>query len=121
MELEIKELAPIEWDKTRKVVHIYKRVKTADLTAKRVSDLFINLGFDKIPVVTHLKGFYLLTFYPKPPVLISEEDGRMYTTEGMWDLKEAQHQASLIMRVLAEFGLVEEHRRVVHKRKTYAT
>jgi len=117
--LSIVEIMPIEYDKRRKVVHTYSKICTQDMTAQRLRDLYINLGFKNAPVVTHLGEAFLITFFPKPPIIISKSDGRMYTfVGGKWDLKEAQHQASLVMRVLVEFDLVGNHkRRSVRRRK----
>ena len=117
MDLNLLEIRPVEYDKGRKVIHKYSKVKTSDLTAKRVRDLYINLGFKIVPVVTSLKEAFLITFFPKPPILISKEDGRLYTFKGNWDIKEAQHQASLVMRVLAEYSLVEDHKRISLRRR----
>jgi len=117
--LNVIEVMPIEYDKGRKVVHTYSKIRTQDLTAKRLRDLYINLGFKKAPVITHLGEAFLITFFPKPPILISKNDGRLYTfAMGKWDLKEVQHQASLVMRVLAEFSLVTNHKRRSVRRRT---
>lgn len=115
--LNVFEIRPVEYNKGRRVVHIYKRIKTKDLTVTRLRDLYINLGFKTAPVITPLKEFFLITFYPKPPILISTQDGRLYSFLGKWDLKEAQHQASLVMRVLGEYDLVEEHKRKTVRRR----
>ena len=109
--LEIFEIEPIEWDRGRKVIHIYKRVKVQELSAQKIRDLYVNLAFKTLPTVTDLKDCFLITYYPKPPIMISKTNGRLYSSMGSWDLKEGQHQASLVMRVLSEFDLVEEHTR----------
>ncbi len=115
--LDILEIMPIEFQGKKKVIHIYKKVKIKELTASRIIDLYINLGFKKLPSVFSIQNFYMIIFFPKPPILISKRDGRLYSFRGKWDLKEAQHQASLIMRVLSEFNYVEKHQRKSMRRR----
>lgn len=115
--MKIYEVIPIEYDKTRKVIHTYKRIITRNLTANRLRDIYLNLRFKSLPMISNLLGFFLITYQPKPPILISKDNGRLYAFQGKWDLAEVQHQASLVMRVLASVGLVEEHKRRTIKRK----
>jgi len=83
--LNVLEIMPIEYSKGRKVVHTYSRIRTKDLTAKRIRDIYVNLGFKKLPSVTHLEEAFLITFFPKPPILISKKDGRLYSFKGKED------------------------------------
>jgi len=39
---------PIEYDRNRKVVHAYKRIKVEDLSKKGISDLYLNLNFKQL-------------------------------------------------------------------------
>ena len=116
-ELKLVEIIPIEYDKSKKVIHMYSTIDTSDLTAKRLRDLYVNLNFKSSPAVSPLIDGFLITFYPKPPIFICSKDGRMYSFLGKWDLKEVQHQASLVMRVLSHFDLVKDHKRISRRRR----
>lgn len=114
--LEIKEVIPIQYMRNRKVVHNYKRIKVEDLTRKGIEDLYSNLNFKKLPSVTELDNFFLIVYVPKPPILVSKINGRLYSLKGLWTSIETQHQASLVLRVFAYVNLVENHSRKSLKR-----
>jgi len=47
--LDVLLVIPIEYDKNRKVVHAYKRIKVEDLSKNGISDLYLNLNFKRLP------------------------------------------------------------------------
>lgn len=118
--VKLREVLPIEYSKKRKVRHYYKRIKVEELSSERIEDFYYNLNFKKLPFVTELSNFFMIFFQPKPPILISKENGRLYTLEGKWDIEEVQHQGSLVMRVLESVDLVEGwKRKTILKKKRY--
>lgn len=116
-ELGLLEIMPIESMKDRKVVHIYDRILVEKLNAQRLRDLYANCNFKNLPNVMELEKFFLITYYPKPPIFISKDDGRLYAPKGTWPMAEIQHQASLVMRVLSTYSLVLEHKRISKRKR----
>lgn len=116
-DLNIFEVLPIEFKKGKKIIHFYKRILVEDLTDEKLVDIYYNLNFKTLPSVADLLNFFLVTYKTKPPILISKRNGRLYSLKGKWDLAEVQHQASLVIRVLEYFGLVEAHQTKTVKRR----
>jgi len=114
------EIIPIEYSKSRRVVHNYKRIKVEELTAERIPALYHNKNFKSSPTVLDLGSHFLIYYDPKPPIFLNKSNGRIYTLDNSKHLEEAQHQASILMAVLATFELVEGHnRRTIIRRTKY--
>lgn len=47
--LDVFKVIPIEYEKYRKRVHKYKRIKVEELSKKGISDLYLNLNFKRLP------------------------------------------------------------------------
>jgi len=115
--LDVFEIIPIEYDRGKKVIHYYSQIKVKKLTATKIRDLYRNANFKSLPMVLSIKNFFLITYQPKPPILISKINGRLYSFLGNWDIQEVQHQASLVIRVLSTYDLVKEHKRKTVRRR----
>ena len=117
--LNIFEVNPIEYERRKKRVHTYKRVKVEDLSKRGLLGIYISLNFKQTPSVLDLPQGFIIQYKTKPAILISRENGRLYAFAGRWDIKEIEHQASLVLRVLGRVSLVEEWERktVMRRRK----
>lgn len=110
--LNVFKIVPIEFEKGRKRIHIYKRVKVKELSKKTLLSIYTNLNFKALPSIIELPETFIIQYKSKPVILISKQDGQLYAFKGKWDMKEIQHQASLLIRVLSRVELVEEHKRI---------
>lgn len=115
--LNVFEIIPIEFSKERKILHIYKRIKVEELSKERILDIYFNLNFKNSPSVLDLPTAFIIQYRTKPAIVISKENGRLYSFPNKWDLAEVQHQASLVMRVLSRTNFIEDHKRQSIRRR----
>lgn len=117
--MQIFEVRVVEYEKTRTRVHTYKCIKVEQLNKKRLADFYFGLHFKNLPEIVDLPLGFLIQYRSKPAILINRNDGRLYSFAGKWDIREIEHQASLVLRVLSAYDLVEEWQRksVMKKRK----
>jgi len=109
--LNLREVFPIQYSKEKKWICLYKRIKVEELTKQRIEDIYWNLNFRRLPNIFEFDRFFLIQYGSKPWIFISKENGKLYSFPNSWDLKEIEHQASLVIRVLSSFDLVEGYRR----------
>lgn len=105
-----REIVPVKFkSKKYRQVLLYKRIKVELLTKETLLSLY-NLSNTKAQVqILETPNFFLVQYPTKPFIAISRIDGRLYTlyTQG-FTLEELQHQASILLRILNRFKLVEE-------------
>lgn len=104
-------VTPIEYEKRLKRIHNYKRIKIEELSKKSILGLYISMNFKEAPSVTDIPEGFIIQYKTKPAILISKENGKLYSFPGKWPIREIEHQASLVMRVLSRVNLVEKHER----------
>lgn len=88
---------------------MYRRVKVELLTKETLLSLY-DLSKARARVqVLETPNFFLVQYPGKPFIAISRLDGRLYTLYNQgFTLGEMQHQASILLRILKKFDLVEE-------------
>jgi len=108
---------PVEYEKRLKRVHSYKRIKIEELSKRTIIGIYLSLNFKQAPSVLDIPEGFIIQYKTKPAILISRSNGKLYSFPGKWPIKEMEHQASLVIRVLARVDLVEDHERKVVMKK----
>jgi len=114
-------VTPIEYDDRRKQIKRYYGYKIAAFSANELMETIMRVNVAVLPNIWEEEDtvFYQ---YPRKP-LIAVKDGKLFTTEEMWNCREyshkrIRHQASLLLRILKEYGLADYKKRTtisIHK------
>jgi len=106
--LDVFEVNPIESSSGKKKFYSYKRLILGDLTVKRLKSIYLNIHAKHIPDIIESIDYYMIQYPNKPVLLLNKTDGRIYSFKQKFDMKQIQHQASILFRIFRTFDLIEE-------------
>lgn len=106
--LDVFEITPIESSSGKKKFYSYKRLILGDLTVKKLKDIYLNIHAKHIPDIIESIDYFMIQYPNKPVLLLNKTNGRIYSFRQKFDMKQIQHQASILFRIFRTFGLIED-------------
>jgi len=106
--LDVFEVIPIESSYRKKKIYSYKRLILGDLTVKKLKSIYLNIHAKHIPDIIESIDYFIIQYPNKPALLLNKTDGRIYSFKQKFDMKQIQHQASILFRIFRTFELIEE-------------
>ena len=105
----LQEILPVEHDSPwNGKLFTYKRIKTESLSRDVIHRVFELRGAQDLLHIIECKKYIITQYDKKPPLYISLETGRIFsTTKQGYDLGQIEHQAAIMITILNKAGLVE--------------
>ena len=121
----LQEVIPVQYHNPwRKEQFFYIKIKVEKLTRMALIGLFRDKNSRSELRVIESPRYFITQFEDKPPIYINRQNGRLYCLDMGYDLKNVEHQASFIIRILRSVGLVEDctsKTMIVKNQKDYKT